>query len=291
MHLLRIVLSATLALSFHSVLAQGETEAPKVAIVPFLLAREVRDSTAVRNTAESASLGALVADRLAMEFKSKYPPLRLAERRDLDAAVEQLKLDETNLFEDTGATRLGEFLKADYIIVGTIVSIGVVQITDPIRFDRFQGKNWELLVAVTGKLIDVKRGELITSVTKEGMERLKLDGSSLAPFISKSAQNASKLIAADVLPMFSPEVTATRASTEGAFIVQHGLKHKAQVGDQYRIYKILKVTDGFNEKELVGIGEITDVQPERSMVKLRGITTPKKEKSERFIAIRIARAG
>lgn len=266
---------------------------PVVAIAPFGFPKELQNAGFAESSVVAA-FGASVADHLTEQLKDKYPEMRLPARRDMDKALAEIKLSAEELVDNTGGSlALGKFLKADYLIVGSVIGFETKSYTVTDQGYRPLGDNNAAIVRVSAKLIDIETSDILDVVNSAGERRFGNANQVSIAFFSEASIRAAETIAKSFIPMFSPEVEAKeRKGKPGEFVIGHGRKQRAKKGDKYMVFRYVPDKDlpGFVPKDdPVGEGEIVDVQADTSLVK---ITSPrgKSVKGEKFLAIRIARA-
>lgn len=97
----------------------------------------------------------ITRDFIEEEF-STYREYKVIDRLDIDKILNELALDDTGLVE-ANVKRIGKLIKADRLLFSKLQKVGNIWI-------------------LTGRLIDVKTGEVINTATGRVSKPVKLDG-------------------------------------------------------------------------------------------------------------------
>jgi len=286
------------ALSATAASAQ-EHPAFRIAIPRFKVPTGVQEESAsgVRQIQATAVLRERLADLMCANIKKFAPQVQLLERREIDEAMKELKLSEDALFDSSQqSAKLGKFLKADYIVVGTTTICGTRSAHIDILKDPLIVSAEEAVLNFTIKILDVETAEIIDVTTWSGTNKFHIvrrtgsrDNKDPLVALSDAAEQSTVKASDSIQRHFWTELPAG-AIGEDTLAIKIGERHHAKVGTRMQIFEEGKevVIEGekIRDRILVGEAVITAVQREASIIKMTGSGRVKTGKGHSYIAIR-----
>lgn len=279
---------AIIFVAFLSVLSIGPAAARhRVAVLPFK---------------SPPGFGFPIGEGLAQLFRKRLMDsgkVQIVDREDLSSMQGELKLAEDGFFDPSTFPAKGGFQGADFLIVGRVIDFGHYSRDTTLgavtkMFEAFSHTKTTAYVRLGIEVIDLSTGRLAFSNEAEGkhqksgavllagdLKRIFVGGLKVGSsefensMIGRATKEAMDRLMGSLTGLFAKEARILAVSPDG-LVIDMGLSSGLRVGQKGRLFATREIKNAagrvvWKSRRQVGEAEVTEVQPEESLMKGPGM--------------------
>lgn len=258
--MLMLIMVSMLISASLSAWAQEDEEAPITVVIPNF----------TEGGYYNTGLGSSMAAELCNQLLESCPNIEIRGQGDVATALGEMKQDETGLYKsDEVASRLGKFLKADYVLIGEISNLQrVAGPRNPTLADLLAGNTGYTKCTITIRLIDVVKANTRKSYSFTIKDDYNASSADLTREMLQCKVEKDTTLCNALNRLLSPICTVSKCQNVNTILLRNGLNDGIKKGDKFDVYIITEYIDDYAVREFVSQATAVDVQIKGTLITL-----------------------